>query len=146
MADFRIFIDSDIIIDLLAKREHYAAASELLSLVERHLVEGFTTPIVLANVEYIIRKHSTKVKAKRALQALINNISVLPMDHSTAKAAVASTFTDFEDAMQYYAAEKGNVQFIITRNKKDYAKGTITVMDAEEFLNLRAAAAEEPEV
>ncbi len=68
------------------------------------------------------------------------------MDHSTAKAAMASTFTDFEDAMQYYAAEKGNVQFIITRNRKNYAKGTITVMDAEEFVNLHTITVEKPEV
>ncbi len=91
MSKPRIFIDSDIIIDLFAKREHYVAASELLSLVERHLVDGYTTPIVLANVEYIIRKHSAKMKAKKALQALIKE------HYSTANGSLHSQSGDGVD-------------------------------------------------
>jgi len=146
MANFRIFIDSDIIIDLLAKRDHFAAAAGLLSLIEKQRIDGYTTPVVLANVEYIIRKYSNKTKAKRALRALVRTISILPMDHATVQAALESTFPDFEDALQYYAAENGKVDFIITRNKKDYSKGMVTVMTAEEFIDLHGATEEKPEV
>ena len=139
MANFRVFIDSDIIIDLLAKRDHYPAAADLLSLIDRRRIDGYTTPVVLANVEYIIGKYSSKTKAKKALQTLIRTINVLPMDRRTVEAAVESAFPDFEDALQYYAAENGKVDFIITRNKKDYSKGTITAMTAEEFIDLHGA-------
>ncbi len=146
MANIRLFIDSDIIIDHLARREHHESATKLLTLVERHVVDGFTTPIVLANVEYVIRKHSTKAKAKQAIQQLIKSLSVLAMNQAIAEKASGSRFSDFEDAMQYYAAAKGKMNYIITRNKKDYASGSLPVMTAEEFIAMHVSSEESAEV
>jgi len=145
VANFRIFIDSDVTIDLLAQREHYPAAAELFDLVEAKQIVGHTTPVVLANVEYIIKKYSSSTKARKALQMLLKQLTVLPMDHGIAQRAVDSTFPDFEDAMQYYAAEKGKIDFIVTRNTRDYEKGSITVMTAEDFIELQRSA-DNPEV
>ncbi len=145
MADTVVFIDSDVTIDLLAKREHYTGAAALFELVERGDIAGCTTPVVLANIEYIVAKYSNKTKARATLQALLKRIAVLTMDHSTVQMAVNSGFSDFEDALQYYAAEKGAVDFIVTRNTKDYEQGSITVLTAEQFVELHGAA-EEPEV
>jgi len=136
MADTVVFIDSDVAIDLLAKREHYAGAAALFELIDAGRVDACTTPLVLANIEYIVSKYSNKTKARRALRALLKRITVLTMDHSTVQMALDSAFTDFEDAMQYYAAEKGAVDFIITRNIKDYSEGSIAVLTAEQFVDL----------
>jgi len=108
-------------------------------------VEGCTTPIVLANVEYIIHKYSGKVRAKKAIQKLLTTVNVLSMNHSMAKTAAESNFPDFEDAMQYYAAEHGKVDFIITRNKSDYSRGTIAVLTAAEFIDMHSATENRPE-
>ena len=145
MANLRIFVDSDILVDLLARRDHYPATAHLLSLVESRRIDGYTTPVVLANVEYIIKKYSGKAKARKALRALVGSLGVLPMNRRTVQTAVESAFPDFEDALQYYAAESGKIDFIITRNKKDYAKGTIPVMTAEEFSDLHGATEDKPE-
>ena len=144
MAKPRLLIDSDIIIDLVAKREHYPSAAELFTLLDDRTVEGCTTPIVLANVEYVLRKYGGKVEAKKAIQTLLATVTVLTMNQTMARAAADSSFPDFEDAMQYYAAEQGKVNFIITRNKTDYSRGTITVLTAEEFLDMHSAIAEAP--
>ena len=142
MADTVVFIDSDVAIDLLAKREHYAGAAALFELIDGGQVDGCTTPVVLANIEYIVRKYSNKTKARKALRALLKRISVLTMDHSTVQMAVDSAFPDFEDAIQYYAAEKGAVDFVITRNTKDYSEGSITVLTAEQFVDLHGSTEE----
>ena len=144
MGEYRIFIDSDVIIDLVAHRAEFAAAAELFSLVERRAVEGFTSPVVLANVEYIIGKYSSKAKARKAISSLLQRITVLPMDHSTAQQAIESKFSDFEDALQYFTAKRGEVDVIVTRNKKDYLQGKITVLTAREFVDLHESA-EQPE-
>ncbi|TVQ35935.1 MAG: PIN domain-containing protein [Spirochaetaceae bacterium] len=142
MADAVVFIDSGVMIDLLAKREHYAGAAALFELIDGGHVDGCTTPVVLANIDYIVTKYSNRTKARRALQALLKRISVLTIDHSTVRMAVDSAFTDFEDAMQYYAAEKAAVDFIITSNTKDYSKGSITVLTAEQFVDLHGSTQE----
>ncbi len=52
-----IFIDADITLDLLAKREpFYNSASELFSLIDDNQVNGYTSPIIVANIHYILSK------------------------------------------------------------------------------------------
>ncbi|OHD65514.1 MAG: hypothetical protein A2176_14085 [Spirochaetes bacterium RBG_13_51_14] len=134
-----IFIDSDVIIDLLTQRENYAEAAALMTLIAEKKVAAFTTPIVLANVDYIITKYSSKAKSKRAVKSLRKRLSILPMNEKIVDAALESDFSDFEDAMQYYAVEKQGIDFIVTRNKKDYAKGSIRVITAQEYMDMHEA-------
>ena len=61
------------------------------------------------------------------------------MDENTVDKAMDSAFTDFEDALQYYAAESRGVDFIVTRNAKDYKKGNIKIITAEECVKLHKA-------
>ncbi len=131
-----LFIDSDILIDLLAKRENYLDASALMTIIAEKKAAAFTTPIVLANVDYVITKYSTRAKSRKAIGALRKRLSVLTIDEKVVDAALESEFLDFEDALQYYAAEKQRVDFIITRNKKDYSKGSLRVVTAQEYMNM----------
>lgn len=48
--------------------------------------------------------------------------------------SLASQFSDFEDAMQYYTALKVKADAIITRNAKDFAPSKLPVMTAGEYL------------
>lgn len=134
-----IFIDSDIFIDLLARRQFHVEAAELLTLAAERKVNAYTTPIVLANVDYIITKYANRGKSRRAIKALRRNVSVLPMDQAIVDSALDSEFTDFEDAMQYFSAESQNLDFIVTRNKKDYKNGKIRVVTARELVDMYSA-------
>lgn len=131
-----LFIDSDIIIDLLARRKNYIEAAALMTIIAEKKVNAFTTPIVLANVDYIITKYSNKSKSRKAIKSLRKNLSILPMDEEIVDTALESEFSDFEDAMQHYAAKKYGIDFIVTRNKKDYAKGCIKVVTAKEYIDM----------
>jgi predicted nucleic acid-binding protein len=135
----RLFIDSDVIIDLLARRKNYPEAAALMMIIAEKKAAAFTTPIVLANVDYIITKYSSKTKSRRAMKLLRRNLSILQMDEKTVDAALESEFPDFEDAMQYHAAEKQGIDFIVTRNKKDYAKGSLKVVTAQEYMDMYEA-------
>lgn len=48
--------------------------------------------------------------------------------------ALASDFGDYEDALQYYSALRENVEAIITRNTKDFADSSLSVLTPDEFL------------
>ncbi|MBI4764313.1 MAG: PIN domain-containing protein [Deltaproteobacteria bacterium] len=131
-----LFIDSDILIDLLAQREHHVEAAALMTIIGEKKITAYTTPIVLANVDYIITKYSNKAKSRKAIRALRKMLSILPMDEKVVDMALESEFSDFEDALQYYAAEKRGIDFIITRNKRDYSKGSLKVITAQEYINM----------
>ena len=135
----KLFIDSDILIDLLAKRTHYNEALKLLSIISENKAKAYTTPLVLANVDYIITKFGNKQKSRKALKTLRKNISILTMDEKGFDEALESSFPDFEDALQYFSAMNQGIDFIISRNKKDYTKGNLKVVTAGEYLTILSA-------
>jgi len=47
-----------------------------------------------------------------------------------------SEFADFEDAIQYYSALQNEIEVFLTRNLKDYKKAQITVLTAQDYINL----------
>lgn len=52
----------------------------------------------------------------------------------TVENSLKSDFSDFEDAMQYFSAQSQKVDYIVTRNKKDFAPATIPVFEPQEFI------------
>ena len=137
MPKHRLFIDSDIILDVFARRApHYADSATLLTLIEDKKISGFSSPLVFANIYYILRKLKSKEYALQSLRKLRILIDILPMNQLQIDHALNSNFTDFEDALQYYSAKSGKMDFIITRNKNDYKHGSINVCTPTEYLTL----------
>ncbi len=131
----KVFVDSDVILDLLAKREsHYLHAAKLFTLIDQQKVKGYTSPIVFANLHYLLRKNTSNLMALKSLRKLKTLINILPVDERIIEQSLNSEFTDFEDAIQYFAAVNNGISIIITRNKADYKKSKIPVVTAEEFL------------
>lgn len=132
----KIFIDTDIILDLLAEREDfYEAAAVLFSLIDRGKVQAFTSPVVIANIFYILSRLKSRAFALKNIKKIRAFLSVLRLDEKTVDLAMASDFHDFEDALQYYASLENGMDCIITRNKKDFKSSTIPVFTAGEFLD-----------
>jgi hypothetical protein len=49
--------------------------------------------------------------------------------------ALSSSFKDFEDAVQQFAAKaEGSIGAIVTRNKTDYSASELPVLSPDEFL------------
>ena len=131
----KVFVDSDVILDLLAKREpHYLHAAKLFTLIDQQKVKGYTSPIVFAILHYLLRKNTSNLTALKSLRKLKTLINILSVDERIIEQSLNSEFTDFEDAIQYFAAVNNGISIIITRNKADYKKSKIPVVTAEEYL------------
>ncbi len=84
-------------------------------------------------------------KIKDATLKLSDFISACELVHASkeiALTALHSTFKDQEDALQYYTARHADVDYFITRNKKDYKKSidpTLPVYLPDEFFKAIAS-------
>ncbi len=130
-----LYIDSDIILDMLLQREPFYKFAEIL-VQDRQInqVHLSTSALVIANVNYLLTKKAGAARSKDAIRHVINLIDVLPFEKQAIEHALSSRFTDFEDAIQHHIAIKNNCDAIITRNIKDYKQATIPVLTAEQFL------------
>ena len=131
----KLFVDSDIILDLLAEREpYYIHAARLFTLINQNKIIAYTSPLIFANLHYLLKKQTTNSVALKSLRKLKTLINILPIDERVVEQSLNSEFNDFEDAIQYYTAVNNGITLIITRNKIDYKRSKIDILTAEEFL------------
>lgn len=131
----KIFTDSDVILDILCKREpHYEYAAQVFSLADTRQLRLYTTPLVVANVYYILRKAIGIEKAKEALRKLRLLMHIIAIEEQEIDLALNSPFSDFEDALQYYTAVRHHMDMLLTRNIKDYKEKVLIIQTPEQFI------------
>jgi predicted nucleic acid-binding protein len=131
----RIFIDSDVILDVLSKREPFNHhAEKLFDRIDKGDVEAFTSPLVFSNLFYLLRKQVGSVKAIGLLKKLRILLKVLPMNDKVVDSALASSMPDFEDALQFHCATNAGVDTIVTRNGRDFKSIPGALFTPEEYL------------
>jgi predicted nucleic acid-binding protein len=136
---FKIFVDSDVIIDFFTDREPFAnPASKIFELNELGVIEIYVSVISLNNVYYIVRKYLGHKSALRIIEDLTEIAKVIGTTKNEILQALNNDFKDFEDSIQYSSALtiKG-IEAIITRNTKDYVKSEISVFTAENYVKTR---------
>jgi predicted nucleic acid-binding protein len=133
----KVFIDSDIILDLLAQRNpFFDYVVKIFTFAYEKKIEIYTTAVVFANVFYILRKIKGNEEAKNQLKNLRLLVRVLPINENIVDITLNSKFSDFEDGLQYFTAKDGNIRTIITRNTKDYKEKGAVIQTPEEYLRI----------
>ena len=132
----RILIDTNIVIDLLAKREvFYNEAAELFSLSDKKELKLCISSLTFANTNYVLSKQKSAKEAREILRKFKVLVEILNLDDKIIELALSDgEFSDFEDGLQYYSALENNVDLILTRNKKDFKNSRIPVLNAKEYL------------
>lgn len=132
----RILIDTNIVIDLLSKREkYYNEAAVLFSRADKKELVLTISSLTFANTNYILTKLKSAKEAREILRKFKVLVTLLTLDDKITELALSDDdFPDFEDGLQYYSAIENQIDVIITRNKKDFKKSKIPVLTAKEFL------------
>jgi predicted nucleic acid-binding protein len=132
----RLFLDTNIVIDLLAKRAPFdAAAAGIASLADMGKIELIVSALTFANAFYIISKYADPDKVKEEIRKFKILTKTADLTDRILEKGFESDFLDFEDALQYHCALSANSTHIITRNGKHFRNSTLPVMMAEEYLS-----------
>ncbi len=133
----KLLVDTNIIIDLLAKRElFYEPAAQLFSLADQKKVELYVSSLSFANAHYILNCELAESKVREILRRLKVLVKVISFDLKVLDMSLNSDFKDFEDAIQYYSAIESDIDIIITRNLKDFKKYKLPVMTGQQFIKM----------
>lgn len=131
----RLFLDTNIVIDLLDKRMPFCEdAATLFAEAYHKRVQLIISPTTYATASYLLGRHNSIEEVHNLLANLRQLTRVSTEDERVVDDAIASKFADFEDALQYYSAIRAKADVIITRNGKDFAASRIPVMTAAEYL------------
>ncbi len=131
-----LFIDTNIVIDLLSRREpFYDESATLFSLADQKIIVINISSLTVANTNYTLLRQISSKKAKGILRKLRLIVNILPLNDKVIGLALNDdSFSDFEDGLQYFTAIENNQDAIITRNLKDFKASKLPVMTARQFL------------
>ncbi len=134
----KLFIDTNIVIDLLSQREpFFEDSASLFSMADKKIIELSVSSLTIANTSYILLRQMSSNKAKTILRKLRLIVKILPLDDKIIGLALNDdTFSDFEDGLQHFSAIENNQDIIITRNLKDFKNSKLPVMTAKQFLKI----------
>ena len=132
-----IFLDTNVILDLIEDRKPFSLYTQyIFSRKEANEVILYTSSLNFANLHYIISKKTNKDTALKTLIKLKLLISLLPLTDKIIELSLASNFSDFEDAIQYFTAIENGINTIITRDIKDFKKAKINVLSSKQYFEM----------
>lgn len=136
-----VFLDTNVVMDVVAKREaFYAASAAVWSRAASRNIAGYVAGITFNNTFYLTRKAAGRAAAIEAVKAIRETFTLAPFTTAIVDAAIASDTPDFEDAVQYFSARSVGAAFLVTRNVKDFPQGDLPVVTPEQFLAIVLAA------
>ncbi len=131
----KVFVDTDIVLDLLSNRmPFYTHSAHLFSNADQAKIKLFVSSLSFSNLNYILSKQYSPDQARKKLLKFKTLVTVLAVTDKVVELALSSDFKDFEDGLQYFTAIENNIKTLLTRNLKDFKSAEITVMTAEQFL------------
>jgi predicted nucleic acid-binding protein len=131
----RVFVDTNVVLDVLAKREpHYRDSAAVWTLAEQGRIQGLVSAVTFTNLFYIVRRLEGAAAARRALTLVRGSFTPVACDAQVIQQALDAGRGDFEDAVQYFSALRGEAAYIVTRNVDHFPAGDLPVVSPAEFL------------
>lgn len=128
-------IDTNVIVDVLARREpHFADSSLVLDHAERGQFVAWICATTVATVYYLVRRHLGAEPTVEKIKELTAICTVAPVNQSVIASALNSRFTDFEDAILHHSAVLAGADCIVTRNEADFRESSLVVYSPAQFL------------
>jgi len=131
----KIYLDSDVLLDLLLDREPFS--DDIATLIEKSIeseIKLCTSPISITNINYIIGRLENKNKADLKTKKILEIVSMESIGQRVMDSASNSNFKDFEDGVQNFCAVESGHEIIITRNTKDYKESELSILTPREYL------------
>lgn len=131
----KVFLDTNVIIDLIINREPFAnQAEKIFTLKDSFNYEVLVSALTIANLAYSIDRLNKK--PHNALAKLVPLVKIVDLTSSIIGETILSIFEDFEDGLQHSSALYAKADVIVTRNEKDFKHSLIPVLSPQHFLDL----------
>lgn len=131
-----ILVDTNVILDILLKRELYADEARIIfTMCANREVTGYLAAHSIPNLFYILRKKYSQKERRIFLRNLCDVFYISDLNIDKILSAIDNeTFEDFEDCLQEECAVEAEADYIVTRNPKDFQKSRVKVIGPSELI------------
>lgn len=130
-----ILLDTNIILDLALQRQPYfEEAIAIFKIIDKSNIRACVTASSITDIYYIVKKSKSHKEAIEIIKSIIQYFEIISIDKEIIVRAIESSMKDFEDAIQSFAALSEKIDYIVTRNIKDYENSKVSAISPQEFL------------
>lgn len=134
----KILVDTNVIIDALTSQEPFRENAEQIFLLSANRIEDmYITASSATDIYYLVSKylHSTE-QAKNIMVKVYELFNILDVTSNDCQDALVSGMNDYEDAVVSCCAFRNHIDYIVTRNIKDYGESKVRAILPGEFINM----------
>lgn len=137
----KAIIDTNVILDAVMQRQQWVASAQaVLSALALNEFSGYLSASQITDLHYIIHRNlHSEIQTRKILCDLLSFFTILPTNEEAVFCALQADIKDFEDALLAETAQQFKMDFIITRNLKDFIHSNIPAVSPETFLEILAA-------
>lgn len=134
----RILIDTNVIIDALTSRKPWnESAEKIFIMAANNIIEMYITASSATDIYYLTRKHlKSKEQAKQVMSKLYTIVGILDVTDKDCIEALVSQISDYEDAVIEHVARRTDMDYIITRNIKDFEYSYTNTILPDDFVKI----------
>ena len=132
----KVLFDVNVIIDVWGKTEDFAYSFEAMDVA---IVREFELCITASMTRIVSRLSARKLMSRKKAHEVFGNLAslvdILDVTESDCLRAHETLQGDYEDDLIACSAKRNDVDVIVTRNKRDFAKSPVPALTPEEFVS-----------
>ena len=133
----KALLDTNVLLDFLMRRDSYEDAASILDLASEREFKAYASAHEMTTVAYFLEKNErTRGQVRQNLSVLLGVLQILPVDQKILEDALHSRISDYEDAVLEIVSLKHGVEFVVTRNMKDFTHSKVEAVNPRFFLKL----------
>ena len=131
----KVLIDSNVVLNkLLMQPDFFAGSNTIFILAETGYITGYISASAVTDIFYITGKSLGKAEAHKAIKKMLDVFRPATVTGEDIYKALELEWNDFEDSVQFVVGESLSVDYIITRNTKDFSSANIPAITPEQFI------------
>jgi len=133
----KVLIDLNIILDILNKRMDHESALAVFDFCVKKRIKGYISSHEITTLSYFLEKQKYDLmKRNKIINNLLDHLSVLTANEKILRKALVSEIKDYEDAVIDELALDEEIDYIITRDLKDFKNSKNNIYNAREILEI----------
>lgn len=132
----RIVIDTNVILDILLKREPFFQESyAALKMATEQGIECMVSATAITDIYYLLRRGlKDNALAQQSLERLLQLVGIADVLAIDIQTALSADMPDFEDAVVHAIAARHVAELILTRNTKDFVGTQVRALTPADFV------------
>lgn len=131
-----VLIDTNVMLDAMLSRSPFSEAAQTIFIwAAEEKIQACITASSVTDIYYLLHKHiHDNERCRQEISKIVMLFKVLDVYGTDCKNALELQMTDYEDALLATCAKRFKMEYIITRNVKDFVGSPVQAILPDDFI------------